>query len=245
MEVLRRLQLTPGHARGRRRARTRSGFSSPRKPRAKRTAHHPRELSVLEEKGRSSRHSCSLNGATQRPTHGDRRQPMRSAAGVGAGAMRPSRLIEIVAAVCPPCARALDRHEHVRDFTAPELLSKCQRQRRACRTSAPAARTTPAPRCPRAHRARAGIGCHCTNQMDRNTAGLIQMGAAKASTWAAPTFTVAPRSRTRDGTTAIGLISHPPGRVAARATLTYKILYNDAVYGATGGQPVDGVISAD
>jgi TPP-dependent indolepyruvate ferredoxin oxidoreductase alpha subunit len=32
--------------------------------------------------------------------------------------------------------------------------------------------------------------------------------------------------------------------VAARATLTYKILFNDAV-AMTGGQPVDGIISVD
>jgi TPP-dependent indolepyruvate ferredoxin oxidoreductase alpha subunit len=32
--------------------------------------------------------------------------------------------------------------------------------------------------------------------------------------------------------------------VAAKATLTYKILFNDAV-AMTGGQPVDGVISVD
>ena len=115
----------------------------------------------------------------------------------------------------------------------------------ACPTSVPAARTTPRPKSPKAHRALAGIGCHfMASWMDRDTDGLIQMGGEGVN-WI-------PRSMFNGGQHVFqnlgdGTFYHSGSlairqAVAAGTNITYKILYNDAV-AMTGGQPVDGPIS--
>ena len=111
----------------------------------------------IEEKGAGRRDAAARPCSTTRrrcaPAH--RRQaatrdgrPLVSAL----GELRPSRLIEIVARLAGgPLPATSTGATCVRDFTPPELLS--QRRRRAssaCPTSAPAARTTPRPRCPKA-----------------------------------------------------------------------------------------------
>ena len=100
-------------------------------------------------------------------------------------------------------------------------------------------------RVPEGSRAMAGIGCHFMAQwMDRNTAGYTQMGGEGAS-W----MGMAPFVRTRhifqnigDGTYFHSGSLAVRAAVASGATMTYKILYNDAV-AMTGGQHVDGQLT--
>ncbi|KAF1028471.1 MAG: hypothetical protein GAK40_00918 [Burkholderia plantarii] len=93
--------------------------------------------------------------------------------------------------------------------------------------------------------AQAGIGCHfMASWMERDTMGLIQMGGEGVD-WAAHAMFTATRhvfQNLGDGTYFHSGILAIRQAVAARATLTYKILYNDAV-AMTGGQPVDGSLS--
>jgi indolepyruvate ferredoxin oxidoreductase len=100
-------------------------------------------------------------------------------------------------------------------------------------------------RVPEGSRAMAGIGCHFMAQwMDRNTAGYTQMGGEGAS-W----MGIAPFVNTKhifqnigDGTYFHSGSLAVRAAVASGATMTYKILYNDAV-AMTGGQHVDGQLT--
>jgi indolepyruvate ferredoxin oxidoreductase len=163
------------------------------------------------------------------------------------GELRPSRLIEIVAAWLARHDAALDRRHHVRDFTAPELLSNAgdavKRQPYFC-AGCPHNTST---KVPEGSRASAGIGCHfMASWMDRSTAGLIQMGGEGVDWVSHSMFTKVPHifQNLGDGTYYHSGYLAIRQAVAAKATLTYKILFNDAV-AMTGGQPVDGVISVD
>lgn len=93
--------------------------------------------------------------------------------------------------------------------------------------------------------AQAGIGCHfMASWMERDTTGLIQMGGEGVD-WAAHamfTNTKHVFQNLGDGTYFHSGILAIRQAVAAKANITYKILYNDAV-AMTGGQPVDGSIS--
>ncbi len=164
-----------------------------------------------------------------------------------AGELRPSRLIEIVAAWLAQHDAALDHRHHVRDFTPPELLSNAgdavKRQPYFC-AGCPHNTST---KVPEGSRASAGIGCHfMANWMDRSTAGLIQMGGEGVDWVSHSMFTKVPHifQNLGDGTYYHSGYLAIRQAVAAKATLTYKILFNDAV-AMTGGQPVDGVISVD
>ncbi len=80
--------------------------------------------------------------------------------------------------------------------------------------------------------------------MERDTTGLIQMGGEGVD-WASHSmFTKTPHvfQNLGDGTYFHSGILAICQAVAAKANITYKILYNDAV-AMTGGQPVDGSIS--
>jgi indolepyruvate ferredoxin oxidoreductase len=98
---------------------------------------------------------------------------------------------------------------------------------------------------PEGSKAFAGIGCHfMASWMDRKTSGLTQMGGEGAN-W----IGLAPFTKTKhvfqnlgDGTYYHSGIMAIRQAVAAKANITYKILYNDAV-AMTGGQPVDGPLS--
>ena len=97
-------------------------------------------------------------------------------------------------------------------------------------------------RVPEGSRALAGIGCHYMAQwMDRNTRTYTHMGAEGV-----PWIGQAPFSKTRhvfanlgDGTYFHSGILAVRACVAAGVTITFKLLYNDAV-AMTGGQAVDG-----
>ena len=100
---------------------------------------------------------------------------------------------------------------------------------------------------PSGSEARAGIGCHfMANWMDRETTGLIQMGGEGVDWVAQSMFSRTPHvfQNLGDGTYYHSGYLAIRQAVAAKATLTYKILYNDAV-AMTGGQPVDGTLSVD
>jgi len=98
---------------------------------------------------------------------------------------------------------------------------------------------------PEGSKALAGIGCHfMASWMNRETTSLIQMGGEGVNWAASSRFTgndhvfqnLGEGTWYHSGSMAIRQA------IAARANITYKILYNDAV-AMTGGQPVDGPIS--
>ena len=98
---------------------------------------------------------------------------------------------------------------------------------------------------PEGSQALAGIGCHfMASWMDRDTTSLIQMGGEGVNWVASSLFTgrdhvfqnLGEGTYYHSGSMAIRQA------VAAKANITYKILFNDAV-AMTGGQPVDGPIS--
>ena len=98
---------------------------------------------------------------------------------------------------------------------------------------------------PEGSQALAGIGCHfMASWMDRSTTSLIQMGGEGVNWAASSRFTgmghvfqnLGEGTWYHSGSMAIRQA------IAAKANITYKILYNDAV-AMTGGQPVDGPVS--
>ncbi|MFV0384225.1 indolepyruvate ferredoxin oxidoreductase family protein [Paracoccus sp. (in: a-proteobacteria)] len=100
-------------------------------------------------------------------------------------------------------------------------------------------------RLPQGSMAASGIGCHVmAGWMDRDTVGFAQMGGegvtqAVAQHWNGGKHMF---QNLGDGTWYHSGSLAIRQAVAARANLTYKILYNDAV-AMTGGQPVDGPVS--
>ena len=100
-------------------------------------------------------------------------------------------------------------------------------------------------RVPEGSRAVAGIGCHYMAMwMDRNTDTFSQMGGEGVAWLGQKDFTKEPHifANLGDGTYFHSGILAIRAAVAARARITYKILYNDAV-AMTGGQPVDGTLT--
>ncbi|MGD4180776.1 indolepyruvate ferredoxin oxidoreductase family protein, partial [Xanthomonas citri pv. citri] len=98
---------------------------------------------------------------------------------------------------------------------------------------------------PEGSKALAGIGCHfMASWMDRETSSLIQMGGEGVNWAASSRFTghkhifqnLGEGTYYQSGSMAIRQA------IAAKANITYKILFNDAV-AMTGGQPVDGPVS--
>lgn len=90
-----------------------------------------------------------------------------------------------------------------------------------------------------------GIGCHVmAGWMDRDTDGYAQMGG-EGVTWAAASRFNGKKHRFQnlgEGTWYHSGSLAIRQAVAAKANITYKILFNDAV-AMTGGQPVDGPVS--
>jgi indolepyruvate ferredoxin oxidoreductase len=161
------------------------------------------------------------------------------------GELRPSRILPVFASWLARHKPALDRRERVVDLVAPHILSN----------EADTVRRTPyfcsgcphntSTKVPEGSIAQAGIGCHfMASWMERDTTGLIQMGGEGVD-WAAHSMFTQTRhvfQNLGDGTYFHSGILAIRQAVAAKATITYKILYNDAV-AMTGGQPVDGSIS--
>jgi len=161
------------------------------------------------------------------------------------GELRPSRILPVFANWLAKHKPALDRRERVVDLVAPQILSN----------AADAVKRTPyfcsgcphntSTKVPEGSIAQAGIGCHfMASWMERDTTGLIQMGGEGVD-WASHSMFTKTRhvfQNLGDGTYFHSGILAIRQAVAAKATITYKILYNDAV-AMTGGQPVDGSIS--
>ena len=167
------------------------------------------------------------------------------------GELRPSRLIELVAhwiaAHFPNNATLGDHLQHVRDFTPPPLLSNASDSVKRLPYFCAGCPHNTSTVVPEGSEARAGIGCHfMASWMDRHTGGLIQMGGEGVDWVSHSMFTKRPHvfQNLGDGTYYHSGYLAIRQAVAAKATLTYKILYNDAV-AMTGGQPIDGVISVD
>src|SRR5213075_1579315 len=82
--------------------------------------------------------------------------------------------------------------------------------------------------------------------MNRETEGLIQMGGEGVDWVSNAMFTKVPHviQNLGDGTYYHSGYLAIRQAIAAKANITYKILFNDAV-AMIGGQPVDGVISVD
>ena len=163
------------------------------------------------------------------------------------GELRPSRLIEIVAAWLAARFPQLDRRELVRDFTVPELLSNVGDAVKRVPYFCAGCPHNTSTKVPEGSRAQAGIGCHfMASWMDRDTEGLIQMGGEGVDWVSHSMFTQVPHvfQNLGDGTYYHSGYLAIRQAIAAKTNVTYKILFNDAV-AMTGGQPVDGVISVD
>ena len=211
------------------------------------------EVLVVEEKGpvvETQLRALLYNApADARPTilgkHDAAGAPLLSAL----GELRPSRLIEVLASWLarhfPGAAPGLDRRALVRDFTPPALLSNsADSVKRAPYFCAGCPHNT-STQIPDGSTAQAGIGCHfMASWMGRGTQGLIQMGGEGVDWVSHAMFSKTPHvfQNLGDGTYYHSGYLAIRQAVAAKATLTYKILFNDAV-AMTGGQPVDGQIS--
>jgi indolepyruvate ferredoxin oxidoreductase len=100
-------------------------------------------------------------------------------------------------------------------------------------------------RVPEGSRAQAGIGCHYMSMwMDRSTETFTQMGGEGVTWLGQMNFTTDKHIFVNLGDGTYFHSGHLAIRaaVAAKANITYKILYNDAV-AMTGGQPIDGVLT--
>ncbi|MGN6580618.1 MAG: indolepyruvate ferredoxin oxidoreductase family protein [Bordetella sp.] len=98
---------------------------------------------------------------------------------------------------------------------------------------------------PEGSQALGGVGCHyMATWMDRETSGLTQMGGEGADWVGLAPYVDMPHvfQNMGEGTYYHSGYLAIRQAVAARANITYKILFNDAT-AMTGGQPVDGPIS--
>jgi indolepyruvate ferredoxin oxidoreductase len=256
MEVLRRLQITPENLAEAGVRLYKVGLSFPiEQTRIRDFAVGLHEILIIEEKGaivetqlRNLFYNAPLGA---RPVlvgkHDIDGKPLVSSL----GELRPSRLIELVANWIFrhfPHNQALGDHlQHVRDFMPPELLLNASDSVKRLPYFCAGCPHNTSTKVPEGSTARAGIGCHfMANWMDRSTAGLIQMGGEGVDWVSHAMFTKTTHvfQNLGDGTYYHSGYLAIRQAVAAKATITFKILFNDAV-AMTGGQPVDGVISVD
>jgi len=250
MEVLRRLDISPETLAEHGVRIYKLGLTYPIEPtRMREFARGLRELMVIEEKGpvvEQQLHSLFYNDP-QRPVIVGKTDAQGRPFVSAVGELRPSRLIERVAQWLADHFPDLDRRHLVRDFTLPGLLSnEGDRVKRVPYFCAGCPHNT-STRVPEGSHAQAGIGCHfMASWMDRQTEGLIQMGGEGVDWVSHAMFTKVPHvfQNLGDGTYYHSGYLAIRQAVAARTTITYKILFNDAV-AMTGGQPVDGIITVD
>jgi len=250
MEVLRRLEVTP-EALARHGVRIcKLGLTFPIEPtRMQAFAQGLQEILVIEEKGPvvEDQLRAMFYNAAVRPAIAGKQDPQGRPLVPALGELRPSRLIALVAQWLADHFPDLDRRHLVRDFTPPELLSNASDSVKRLPYFCAGCPHNTSTRVPEGSHAQAGIGCHfMASWMDRDTEGLIQMGGEGVDWVSHAMFTRVPHvfQNLGDGTYYHSGYLAIRQAVAARATLTYKILFNDAV-AMTGGQPVDGIISVD
>ncbi len=251
LEVLRRLDLDPNALAAAGVRLYKVGLVFPIEPtRMAEFARGLDEILVIEEKGPVVERQLKelLYGLPdgQRPRVAGKTDSLTGAPLLSAlGELRPSRIMTVVADWLARLNPALDRRHLVMDFTMPCLLHNegdgVKRQPYFC-SGCPHNTST---KVPEGSRALAGIGCHfMASWMERSTSGLIQMGAEGVDWAAHQRFTNEKHvfQNLGDGTYYHSGYLAIRQAIAAKATITYKILYNDAV-AMTGGQPVDGTIS--
>jgi len=218
------------------------------------------DLLVVEEKGpvvESQIKDRFYNApAGRRPRLWGKTDPDGAAFLPGCGEMRPARLARPLAEFLDAAAPALQAGARlVRAGLAPADLAPKGPEAASLAGISGAAKRMPyfcsgcphntSTKVPEGSKAFAGIGCHfMANWMDRETSGLTQMGGEGVN-W----IGLAPFTKTKhvfqnlgDGTYFHSGILAIRQAVAAKANITYKILYNDAV-AMTGGQPVDGTLT--
>jgi indolepyruvate ferredoxin oxidoreductase len=250
MEVLRRLDLDPNALAAAGVRVYKVGLVFPLEP--TRMADFARGLTdmlVIEEKGpvveRQIKELLYHLPDAQRPRVVGKTDERGCAVLSALGELRPSRVMGTVADWLARLNPALDRRHLVVDFLAPSLLSNAadavRRQPYFC-SGCPHNTST---KLPEGSRALAGIGCHfMASWMERGTSGLIQMGAEGVD-WASHSRFTSEKhvfQNLGDGTYYHSGYLAIRQAIAAKANITYKILYNDAV-AMTGGQPVDGQTS--
>jgi len=254
MEVLRRLDITPAMLADAGVRLYKIGLSFPiETTRALAFAQGLSEILVVEEKGpvvETQLRELFYNApGGLRPVILGKKDAQGAPLVSSLGELRPSRLIELTAdwLIRHFPARFADRRALVRDFTLPDLLSNDSDSVKRMPYFCAGCPHNTSTKVPEGSTARAGIGCHfMANWMDRDTAGLIQMGGEGVDWVSHSRFTQVPHvfQNLGDGTYYHSGYLAIRQAVAAKARITYKILFNDAV-AMTGGQPVDGVISVD
>jgi len=161
------------------------------------------------------------------------------------GELSPLKLVPIIAARLDaffPSEKLMERAEVLTSTPVPVL-------------NVPGANRTPyfcsgcphntSTKLPAGSKAASGIGCHVmASWMDRDTAGFAQMGGEGVPWIATSLFNGGKHifQNLGEGTWYHSGSLAIRQAVAAKANITYKILYNDAV-AMTGGQPVDGPVS--
>ena len=147
-----------------------------------------------------------------------------------------------------------DLPQDLRDGMAARLAVIAAKEQEACHGKAAAERNpwfcsgcphNTSTAVPEGSRALAGIGCHYMAMwMDRSTDTFTQMGGEGVSWLGQMHFTNDKHvfANLGDGTYFHSGHLAIRAAVAAKANITYKILYNDAV-AMTGGQPVDGTLT--
>jgi indolepyruvate ferredoxin oxidoreductase len=256
MEALRRLKITPEMLAAAGVRLYKVGLSFPIEATRMRTfAQGLREILVVEEKGavvETQMRDLFYNAPVHsRPALVGKQNRSGAALVSALGELRPSRLIELLAHWLKahfPDDLALGNHlQHVRDFMPAELLANAADSVKRLPYFCAGCPHNTSTKVPEGSSARAGIGCHfMANWMDRSTAGLIQMGGEGVDWISHSMFTKTPHvfQNLGDGTYYHSGYLAIRQAVAAKANITYKILFNDAV-AMTGGQPIDGVISVD
>ena len=163
------------------------------------------------------------------------------------GELRPSRVLPVLAEWLARHRPALDRRDRVVEFVRPPLPSNAADRVRRVPYFCSGCPHNTSTVVPAGSRALSGIGCHAMAMwMDRDTSGLIQMGGEGVDWISHAQFTRVPHvfQNLGDGTYFHSGYLAIRQAVAAGATITYKILVNDAV-AMTGGQPTDGVATVD
>jgi indolepyruvate ferredoxin oxidoreductase len=256
MEVLRRLEITPAMLATAGVRLYKVGLSFPLEPtRLQAFARGLQEILVVEEKApvvEAQLRELFYNAPVgERPAIVGKHDALGAPLVSALGELRPSRLIELVAhwiARHFPGHRTLGDHlQHVRDFTPPELLSNAGDAVKRVPYFCAGCPHNTSTKVPEGSRAQAGIGCHfMAAWMGRETEGVIQMGGEGVDWVSHSMFTKVPHvfQNLGDGTYWHSGYLAIRQAVASKATITYKILFNDAV-AMTGGQPVDGMISVD